>query len=174
MIRFTIAAALMMAAPGLPSQPFSAMEAPPGTSALAGPPWISIESPPNPYNSETKGALLVVRVYHHGEAAFYPVSGTAEGLQSGRRQTVALHFGETSTPGMYTLRFDRPAPGAWLLLITVGEDAAHGAATAVVSLDPSGQVSNVQVPTRKEGAWNIPRQLTEDEVAARLRSMPGA
>jgi hypothetical protein len=44
----------------------------------------------------------------------------------------------------------------------------------VVSLDQSGQVSNVQVPTRKNGEWDIPRQLSEDEVAARLRSLPGA
>jgi len=163
-----------MAAPAVSPLPCTGREAQPASHVAAGPPWISIESPPNPYNTETKGALLVVRVYHHGEAAFYPVSGTAEGLSNGKRQSVALNFGQTSTPGMYTLKFTRPRAGSWLLMIRVGEDSDHGTATAVVSLDQSGQVSNVQVPTRKEGEWLIPRQLTEDEVAARLRSLPGA
>jgi hypothetical protein len=173
MLRLALATALMMAAPAAPPLPCPSPEARSAT-VMAGPPWISIESPPNPYNAETKGALLVVRVYHHGEAAFYPVSGSAEGLQNGVRQSVPLQFGQTSTPGMYTLKFTRPAAGAWLLMIRVGEDSDHGSATAVVSLDQSGQVSNVQVPSRKNGEWDIPRQLSEDEVAARLRSLPGA
>ena len=34
-------------------------------SAAAGPPWISIEYPANPLDPETRGALVVVRTYHH-------------------------------------------------------------------------------------------------------------
>src|SRR5882672_5817808 len=135
MIRLAIATALILAAPSASSEPAATTALPAGTFALAGPPWISIESPPNPFNSETRGALLVVRVYHHGEAAFYPVSGTAEGLQNGKRQSMKLEFGSTSTPGMYSLKFSRPSAGAWLLMIHVGEPGEHGQATAVVSLD---------------------------------------
>ena len=40
------------------------------TPAFAGPPWISIEIPANPYNSTTRGAFCLVRVYHHGDAAY--------------------------------------------------------------------------------------------------------
>jgi len=174
MIRLAIATALILAAPSASSEPAATTALPAGTFALAGPPWISIESPPNPFNSETRGALLVVRVYHHGEAAFYPVSGTAEGLQNGKRQSMKLEFGSTSTPGMYSLKFSRPSAGAWLLMIHVGEPGEHGQATAVVSLDAEGQVSSVQVPTRQQGDWLLPRELSEAEVSARLRGLPGA
>lgn len=174
MIRLAIATALILAAPSSSTEPAATAAMPAGTLALSGPPWISIESPPNPYNSETRGALLVVRVYHHGEAAYYPVSGTAEGLQGGKRQSVKLQFGSTSTPGMYSLKFARPSAGAWLLMIHVGEDGDHGQATAVVSLDGNGQVASVQVPTKQEGDWLMPRELTEAEVSARLRGLTGA
>ena len=33
--------------------------------ALAGPPWISIEYPANALDKETRGALALVRIYHH-------------------------------------------------------------------------------------------------------------
>jgi hypothetical protein len=41
------------------------------TPAFAGPPWISLETPANPCN-ETTGAFALVRVYHHGDAAYFP------------------------------------------------------------------------------------------------------
>ncbi len=58
--------------------------------AFAGPPWISIEYPVNPYNSATRDAFCLVRVYHHGDVAYYPVEGRAEGLVDGGRRTVKL------------------------------------------------------------------------------------
>jgi hypothetical protein len=142
--------------------------------SMAGPSWISIESPPNPYNPDTRGALLVVRVYHHNQTAFYPLSGTAEGLIAGKRQSVALSFVQTSTPGMYALKFTRPVPGAWLLMIHIGDNPEHNEGTAMVTLDSSGQVANVQVPTEQKGEYSFPRPVTEEEVATRLKSLAGA
>ncbi len=142
---------------------------------FAGPPWISIESPANPYNSETKGALLMVRVYHHGEAAFYPLTGTAEGLVDGKRQTVKLEFTGTSTPGMYALKFTKPSNGNWILVISVGKDRdEHGSATAVVTLGSDGTVASVQVPTKQKGEWLMPAEVTDADINARLREMPSA
>jgi hypothetical protein len=142
---------------------------------FAGPPWISIESPANPYNSETKGALLVVRVYHHGEAAFYPLTGTAEGLVDGKRQTVKLEFTGTSTPGMYALKFTKPSNGNWILVISVGKDRdEHGSATAVVTLGSDGTVASVQVPTRQEGQWLMPAVVTDADINARLKELASA
>jgi hypothetical protein len=43
--------------------------------AHAGPPWISIELPANPYDRATKGAFLVVHAFHHGTPVGFPVSG---------------------------------------------------------------------------------------------------
>ena len=47
------------------------------------PPWISIETPPNPYDPASRGAFLVVHTFHHGElAASRP--DTVQVLESGR------------------------------------------------------------------------------------------
>ena len=146
-----------------------------GAPALAGPPWISIESPPNPFNSETKGALLVVRVYHHGEAAFYPLTGTAEGMVNGKRQTLKLDFTATSTPGMYSLQFKKPSEGSWILVISAGVDRdAHGSVTAMVTLGADGTVAGVQVPTKQEGQWLMPAAVSEADIDARLKAMGAA
>ena len=51
--------------------------------AIAGPPWIAIEYPVNPHDAGTRGALLTVRTYHHGELMSYDVTGTAEGIVDG-------------------------------------------------------------------------------------------
>jgi hypothetical protein len=64
-----------------------------------GPPWISIETPPNPFDRESKGALLVVHTFHHGTPIASGVTGTAEGIVSGARRSVALSFQSTSRPG---------------------------------------------------------------------------
>jgi hypothetical protein len=143
--------------------------------AFFGSPWISIESPPNPYNPETKGALLVVRVYHHGEVAFFPVNGTAEGLVDGRRQTVKLEFTGTSTPGMYALKFTRPSSGNWILVISVGKDRSQqGSVSAVVTLGSDGTVASVQVPSRLEGQWLAPQVVTDADINSRLKEMAAA
>jgi len=142
---------------------------------VMGPPWISIESPANPFNKETKGALLVVRVYHHGEASFYPVTGTAEGLVAGQRQTIKLEFTGTSTPGMYALKFKKPAEGNWILVISAGSDPdKHGLVTALVSLGSDGAVASVQVPTRQEGQWLMPAAVSEADINVRLKEMSAA
>ncbi|HKV76137.1 MAG TPA: hypothetical protein VJN95_16585 [Gemmatimonadales bacterium] len=174
MFRHATAALVLLTLPAFAAQPDSWADTPPSIDIVVGPPWISIESPANPYNSETRGALLVVRVYHHGEAAFFPVSGTAEGLVDGKRQSSKLSFGSTSTPGMYTLKYAKPESGTWLLMIHAGEEGQHGQATAVVSLGADGQVASVQVPTKKDGDYTLPRELSEAEVTARLKGMPGA
>jgi hypothetical protein len=164
-------AALALALSSLPvaAEPRSA-------ATLAGPPWISIESPANPYNSETKGALLVVRVYHHGDAAFYPLTGTAEGMVNGKRESLKLDFTGTSTPGMYALKFQEPSDGNWILVISVGgkDRDQHGSASAIVTLGTDGTVVGVQVPTRQEGQWLMPAAVSEADIDARLKAMGAA
>ncbi|MEO8029501.1 MAG: hypothetical protein ABI765_01565 [Gemmatimonadota bacterium] len=160
-----IAAAVLAVTTPSPVMPVDA-------SGLFGGPWVSIESPPNPMNAETRGALLVVRVYHHGDPAFYPVNGTAEGVVDGKRQSVALEFGGTSTPGMYALKFKKPADGNWVLLITVGKSRRdEGSVTAIVTLDRDGQVSSARVPTRSDGQFSFPAPVLDAEVASVLKQM---
>ena len=142
--------------------------APAATEVRLGPPWISIESPPNPHDRTTRGALLVVRTYHHGTQLDQGVRGTAEGLVNGERRSVRLDFDRTSQAGVYALRRHWPTEGRWALVISTGPE--NGAATALVALGARGEVASVAVPTREQDGWSVPRAVTRAEVDALLRS----
>src|SRR4051812_15379985 len=94
------------------------------------PPWISIESPVNPYDPAAKGALLVVHAtFREGESQLSDVSGTAEGLVGGSRRTIPLHFEAVGRPNEYALRKQWPSDGAWLVRVNLRTT------TAIVTLD---------------------------------------
>ena len=143
--------------------------APAATELRLGPPWISIESPPNPHDRSTRGALLVVRTYHHGDQRDQGIRGTAEGIVAGERRTVRLDFARTAQPGVYALRRHWPAEGRWALVISTGPEA--GAATALVGLGARGEVASVTVPTREQDGWSVPRAVTRAEIDAVLRGL---
>jgi len=139
--------------------------------AMAGPPWISIEYPVNPWDRSTRGAHLLVHAYHHGTSVGHPVSGTAEGLVDGERRTITLRFETTSRTGVYALRKQWPSEGAWTLVIAVGQGHGDGSvAQALVQLAPSGAVASVQVPTRQHAEGPFPRRLSAQEIDAAVRS----
>ena len=48
------------------------------STALAGPPWIAIEYPANPFDQATRGGYLTVRTYHHGEIMSKTLTGPAD------------------------------------------------------------------------------------------------
>jgi hypothetical protein len=139
------------------------------TPAFAGPPWISLEIPANPYNETTRGAFALVRVYHHGDVAYYPISGHAEGLVNGERRSVDLKLVSTSIPGVYALRYEPNKDGAWLLVISLG-DKKHdmGDATMLVTLR-NGEVGSAQVPTRQRDGYLVPDSVTPAQIDALLR-----
>lgn len=138
-------------------------------SALAGPPWIAIEYPANPYDAASRGAFLTVRTYHHGEIQSKTVTGTAEGVVEGRRQSMPLDIRPGSQPGMYVVRWQRPATGRWVLVINSGSSGVTEA-TAVVEISPSGGVAGVTVPTRSIGnGWISPRAVATSEIDALLQ-----
>ena len=139
------------------------------TPALAGPPWISIEIPANPYNSATRGAYCLVRVYHHGDPAYYPVSGSAEGLINGARRSVLLSLRETGMPGVYAVNFQPEKDGTWLLVMRIGQDQEHGSATMVVRLNRDGEIASASVPTHQRDNWLIPDRVTPADVDRMLR-----
>ena len=139
------------------------------TPGIAGPAWISIETPVNPYDAATRNAFLVVHAFHHGDASGMPVTGTAEGLVGGERRSITLQFSATSRPGAYALRKQWPDPGVWTLVITVLQHENDGA-QAVVDLGSDGAVTRVQVPTRiGERNLPFPRLLTAREIDVALR-----
>jgi hypothetical protein len=139
------------------------------TPALAGPPWISIEYPANPFDATSRGAFLTVRTYHHRDFQSKTVTGTAEGVVDGKRQSMRLDIRPGSQPGMYVVRWQRPAAGRWVLVINSGT-AGISEATAIVEISPSGGVAGVTVPTRAiGGGWISPRAVAASEIDAFLQ-----
>jgi hypothetical protein len=139
------------------------------STASAGPPWISIEFPANPYDRASRDAFLTVRTYHHGEIMARTVTGTAEGIVNGKRESVRLDIRPGSQTGMYVVRWQRPAVGRWVLVINSGSQGLIDA-TAVVEISPSGGVANVTVPTRAiAGGWIAPRPVASSEIDALLQ-----
>ena len=140
----------------------------------SGPPWISIEYPGNPYDSNTRDAYLYVHTFHHAVPASNPVSGTAEGLVAGARRTISLEFKTTPRPGVYALRKQWPADGLWTLVIgaTQGE-GEHNTAWAIVELGSDGAVSRVAVPTTRANGYVVPALVAMDDVERALRVRAG-
>jgi len=134
-----------------------------------GPPWISIETPPNPFDATSRGAFLVVHTYHHGEVVASGVSGSAEGIVSGSRRTIPLVFDTTTRRGSYALRKQWPTEGTWLLVINTG-GRAQGV-TALVDISSQGDVAGVRVPTRRSSdGWDLPQQVTARDIDAALET----
>jgi hypothetical protein len=138
-------------------------------TAAAGPPWISIETPVNPYDATTKDAYLLVHAFHHGTPVAVPVSGTAEGIVNGERRSVKLEFTATSRVGAFALKKQWGDAGIWTLVIAVHQHDSD-AAQALVEVGADGEVERVQVPTRVgERNYRFPREVSAQEIDAALR-----
>jgi hypothetical protein len=159
--RRTLALAAVIAA--------SAAAAPAATPLLAGPPWISIEMPANPFDQASRGAFLLVHAFHHGTPMNFPVTGRAEGIVGGQRRTVPLQLERTSRQGVYALRNQWGSAGVWTLVLTVTQAPGDGA-TALVDIAGDGQVTAVRVPTARHREGDFPRAVTSAEVEAGLRA----
>jgi hypothetical protein len=133
-----------------------------------GPPWISIETPPNPFDATSRGAFLVVHTYHHGDVVASGVTGTAEGIVSGARRTISLVFDTTTRRGTYALRKQWPTEGTWMLVINTG-GRAQGV-TALVDISAQGEVAGVRVPTRRSDGWDLPQQVTARDIDEALET----
>jgi len=137
--------------------------------ALAGPPWISIELPANPYDQATRGAFLLVHAFHHGQPVGYLLTGTAEGIVNGERRSIKLEFSETTRDGVYALKRMWPTDGVWTLVIKANQ-GPDDAATAVIELGPEGEVASIRVPVMQRGQWTVPAPVSLGEIDAALKA----
>jgi hypothetical protein len=139
--------------------------------AVAGPPWIAIEYPVNPHDPNTRGAFLTVRSYHHGDLMSYDISGTAEGLVNGKRQSAKLDIRRLPQAGTYAVYWKKPAQGSWALVISTTRDG-NPMASALVDVDARGRVASVTVPSDpiEGGRWQVPRRVAATELDALLRA----
>jgi hypothetical protein len=136
----------------------SAAASPPALRA-EWPAWLSIEAPVNPFDPTTRGAVLLVHVrLPEAAAALSGLAGTAEGVVHGRRQSVPLRFDTTGQPGVFALRRQWPAEGAWVVRVTFART------TALATLDRDGNLASVRVPTRLTRGQPIPRAVDAAEI----------
>jgi hypothetical protein len=135
-------------------------------AAIFGGPWISIETPVNPYVASTAGALFVVHTYVHQNPVDLPVSGRAEGLVDGQRRSVPFTLTRSTQTGTYVVRREWGDKGIWTVLVTAMPDAKNGwRIQAVVDVGADGAVEKVSVP--RDGY--TPRVLTDADVERGLR-----
>ncbi len=139
--------------------------------ALAGPPWVSVEYPANPFDRATRDALVVVHTYHHGEVMPYPVAAYAEGIRGGARQRVSLDVGAASRTGVWAVRGSLPDDGPWVVVatMTAGPDSK---ATALVGIH-DGTLASVRVPHEIREGWIVPHEATRADVDAALGALGG-
>jgi hypothetical protein len=127
------------------------------------PPWLSIEAPVNPFDHDSRGALLLVHASsREGAPVAANLAGSAQGIVNGTRRTIAIHFDSTSRPGVFAVRKQWPSDGTWLLQIS------YYNTTAIVVLDRDGEVASVRVPTRLESGNQIPRAVAAREIDSTL------
>ena len=140
------------------------------TPAHAGPPWVSVEYPSNPFDRATRGSLFTIHTYHHGLPMQFPVTAFAEGIVNGRRQTIALSVAETGRTGVLVVNGTLPAGGSWVIAANMTDSETSSIATALIAISSDGAISAVKVPSDMKGGWIIPRKATTAEIEAMLRT----
>jgi hypothetical protein len=144
------------------------------TPAVAGGPWISIETPVNPMNPVIRSAYCLVRVYHHGNPAYYPVTATAEGIVNGERKSIPLTLTDAGTPGLYGVNFTPQREGTWILVLSVGEKQEYHNVTVIVGVGKHGQIASAQVPMTGDGNSRYPLNVQAGDIDRRLREQLAA
>lgn len=117
-------------------------------------------------NTKMKKAVLVVRPRLCDDEAGVRITGTAEGMVKGERQSVRLTLVALPAPGVHAVQRQWPEDGQWVLHLK-GTCPATGAASSTI------------VPLTKEGFDRSKTQVLRDiakpaQVEAVLRALPRA
>ena len=136
------------------------------SALFKGGPWISIETPVNPYDASTRGSVFVVHTFHHAVPTDMQLEGRAEGLVDGNRRTVPLTLSKGAQAGSYGVRNQWGTKGTWSVLLTATQPAPKVSIQAVVDLGADGTVARVTLPQRMQTTADIDRSLRERAGAA--------
>ncbi len=131
------------------------------------PPWLSIESPVNPYDPSTRNAIFLVHAMtREGTPQLADLSATAEGLVNGARETITVKLDATGQPGTFAVRKQWPNSGAWLISVTLKNT------TALVSIGANGQVAAVDIPMRTQSNGDrVPSAISAREIDSTLATL---
>jgi hypothetical protein len=130
------------------------------TLALAEGFTFAIGSPVAAQDFRAKTAAFVFRTQGCPEPAASQISGTAEGVVKGARQSVVLKVVMMSKPGIYAIYQNWPSEGDWVvnLMGTCGSEKAG----AIVPIGPKGFV--------RESSKFFARPATTSEISDSLRA----
>ena len=131
------------------------------------PPWLSIESPVNPFDAGHRGAVFLVHAMMREKVpGLDDLTASAEGMVNGERRTVALRIDATAQPGVFAVRRQWPTTGSWLVRVTLARST-----TALVTLDNDGSVASIRVPTRNVADQSLPRPVAAREIDSVLTTL---
>ena len=111
-------------------------------------------------DSKMKKAVLVVRPRLCGDEASARITGTAEGVVNGVRQSVSLTFVSLPTPGVHAVQREWSDTGDWVVHLTGTCPATGATSSTIVPVTKTGFVrAKIQV---------LPRTATRAQVEAAL------
>jgi hypothetical protein len=109
----------------------------------------------------SKTAAFVFRTEGCAEPSKPQITGTAEGLVKGVRQSVIVKLVETSKPGVYAVNQNWPGEGAWV--VALKGMCADANAGAIVPIGPNGFI--------RESSKFFPRPATGAEIETSLKAL---
>jgi len=112
---------------------------------------------------KVKDAAFAVRTENCADPAKAQITGSAEGLVNGARQSVALRLIPASGPGVFLVSREWPSQGVWV--VNLSGVCAGAKAGALVPIGPSGFI--------RESSKFFPRLATQAEIEASLKSSAG-
>lgn len=140
-------------------------------ATILGPPRISVRTSDLP-----AGAIALVEAHYHTDEDEARVYGTAYAWQDGRRTEQELRLTRRDAHH-YTVSRSWPAgqPRVLVLGVEQGKRGEHGVAEALVRVDASGRVTNVDVAlTKPISGHELPRRVNDREIENALLTIRAA
>jgi hypothetical protein len=122
---------------------------------------FSVGSPVASQDYRAKGAPFVFRTQGCAEPAKPQITGTAEGLVKGVRQSVPLKVMAMTKAGVYAVYQNWRAEGEWI--VNLKGTCADASAGAIIPIGPKGFI--------RESSKFFPRAATNAEIDASLKEI---
>ena len=122
---------------------------------------FSVGGPVASQDYRAKGAAFVFRTQGCAEPAKPQITGTAEGLVKGARQSVPLKVMAMTKAGVYAVYQNWPAEGGWV--INLKGTCADANAGAIIPIGPKGFI--------RESSKFFPRAATNAEIETSLKEI---
>ena len=122
---------------------------------------FTIGNPVASQDGRSKMAAFVFRTEGCADAAKAQVDGTAEGLMTGTRRSVALKLVAMSPPGVYAVYPTWPSDGDWV--VSLHGTCAGASAGALIPIGPGGFI--------RAASKFFPRPPTAPEIDAALQAL---